>query len=153
MSANPLQRADIPGQRSIEAFLRPTGPFEPQAQNPVRVPDLFALLCGITQSPLRYIFRTHGTRTHLVNENAEALFIYRIPPANERERVLPYGAVVQQIIRHVWSHLPCEWADTSKLQIRYSFHPDNPRFKKEMNPNTGEQETFLDYSRNRWGCS
>ena len=86
MSVNPFHHPDIPGQWLMSAFARTTGPFEPHAQNPVLAPELFSLPWGIPQAQIMYLFRTHGARTRLTHDNMEALFIYRIPPASERER-------------------------------------------------------------------
>ena len=90
---------------------------------------------------LRYFDRRGNGRRR--RASPEFLLVVRVPTVGA------YDEQVRRIIAFVWSHLPQEWKDSSKLQLRFSFHPDHPglEYSEEDNAkvlrystNTGSRE-------------
>ena len=51
------------------------------------------------------------------------LLVFRVPTVGT------YEEQVQRIIAFAWTRLPQEWKDSSKLQLRFSYHRHNPRLE------------------------
>ena len=89
---------------------------------PLRERNLYALPWQLAEPDrLRYFQRDGAGRRH--RAHPEFLLVFRVPTVGT------YESQVSRIAALAWTLLPLEWQNSSKLQLRFSYHRQNPRLE------------------------